>query len=790
MKKALKLSLRILATLAVLLILMCGGAYLYLKSTVPQYSGDVEFPSLESTADVYFDDFGIPHIIAEQKIDAYKVLGYIHASERMYQIEMMRRVGSGTLSEVLGKDFIETDKLFRSLLPEAKFTAQAEKYKGDSLKAWHRQTQAYIEGINQWISEDHTVPEFLLLGLEPDSFTVNDIQAIAGYMAYSFGLAQRTDPLVNWIQENLGPEYLENSGIDHYELEPYIPTTVGLEEPIYAIMQSSQKLIDKIPLAQWHGSNSWVLSGLMTKSGMPLLCNDTHIGYSVPQSWYEAHLRVGDFEFYGNFLPGVPFAMVGHNDHMAWGLTMLEHDDMDLFAEEFDETGQSYLHDGFWIGAQSREISIAVKDRPDTTVTIRHTHHGPIVNDMYEALPIEPPLSLWWDYARFDNNLLHAFYKLNNCNSMEAAATAASMIHGPGLNLTYGDVDGNIAWWTCAKIQDRNPGINSKLILDGTNKSHEPNGYYPFDKNPRSINPPWGFVYSANDQPGPIDSVFIPGYYKPNHRADQIKLLIHTRKDWTLEKMKDMITNVDSPIDAALYGEICSISQVTDLPNWNGEHETETVGPTIYYRALFHILRLAMEDELGEEKFETFLTTHWMKRSYALILQNENSPWWDNQETDTQESRDLIIKQALERSLDELKAELGPNMDDWAWETQHKLHMKHAFSESVGPLARFLNSERVGVRGGHETINQSGFKLTGEKENEIRVGSQMRIICDLSDPRSSVSISPAGQSGHFLSPYYMDQFEMYCAGEFRPQLQYNLKSNSANHLHFYPSNRY
>ena len=153
----------------------------------------------------------------------------------------------------------------------------------------------------------------------------------------------------------------------------------------------------------------------MTKSGMPLLCNDTHIGYSVPQSWYEAHLRVGDFEFYGNFLPGVPFAMVGHNDHMAWGLTMLEHDDMDLFAEEFDETGQSYLHDGFWIGAQSREISIAVKDRPDTTVTIRHTHHGPIVNDMYEALPIEPPLSLWWDYARFDNNLLHAFYKLNNC---------------------------------------------------------------------------------------------------------------------------------------------------------------------------------------------------------------------------------------------------------------------------------------------------------------------------------------------------------------------------------------
>lgn len=787
MKHTLKIILRILASLLILAMLLVMGGYLYLKSTTPQYDGEISMEILDKEVDIYFDDYGIPHIVAEEKTDAYRALGYVHASERMFQIEMMRRVGSGRLSEILGEEFIETDKLFRGLLPQAKFEAQAKKFERDSIKAWYKQTLAYLEGVNQWISEDHTVPEFLLLGMKPDSMTINDIQAISGYMAYSFGLAQRTDPLVNWIQENLGEEHLKNMGLDHFEGDPYIPTTNGFDEPVYSVMNASAKAINQVPLAQWHGSNSWVVSGSMTKSGMPILCNDTHIGYSVPQTWYESHIRVGDFELYGNFLPGIPFALVGHNDYMAWGITMLEQNDMDFYAEKFDDEKASYLHEDIWIGLHANQETIAIKGKKDTVVSIRRTHHGPIVNDVYEVLPDEPPLSLWWDYARFDNNLLYAFYKLNNCNSIDGAATAASMIHGPGLNLTYGDVEGNIAWWACAKLQKRTNSINTKLILDGTTKEHEPTGYYPFSKNPHSINPPWGFVYSANDQPGPIDSVFIQGYFKPHHRADRIKQLIPARSDWTLTRMKAVVTDVNSPLDAALYKELCSVSGHDDLPDWDGTHEVNELGPTIYYRALYHTLHKAMADELGEERFEVFLSTHWMKRAYADILMDENNPWWDDVSVDGIQTRESTIKLAVEQTIDELAFELGSNMNDWTWDTQHKLHLKHSFSESLGPFGFLLNSEPVGARGGHETLNQSGFKLTGQDHHEIGVGSQMRIICDLSDPRSSVSISPAGQSGHFLSPYYMDEFAKYCSGEFRPQLQYNLQSNCANHLKLSPS---
>ena len=742
---------------------------------------------LEKEVDVYFDDYGIPHIVAENKIDAYKAMGYVHASERMFQIEMMRRVGSGRLSEVLGEEFIETDKLFRGLLTPKKFETQTMKFERDSAQAWYKQTAAYLDGINHWISEDHSVPEFMLLGIEPDSMTINDIQAIAGYMAYSFGLAQRVDPLVHWVNENLGEEYLRDFGLNHYETEPYIPTTNGFAEPIYEVMHASANAIDRVPLAQWHGSNSWVISGSMTKSGLPLLCNDTHIGYSVPQTWYETHIRSGEFELYGNFLPGVPFALVGHNDHMAWGLTMLEQDDMNFFAEKFDKEGAAYLYESSWIGLHANQETIAVKDRPDTVVNIRYTHHGPIVNDVYDVLPDNPPLSLWWDFTRFDNDLLHAFYKLNNCSSIESAAAAASMIHGPGLNLTYGDVDGNIAWWACAKLQQRNNPVNTKLILDGTSSVHEPTGYYPFSKNPHSINPPWGYVYSANDQPGPIDSVFIQGYYKPHHRADRIKQLLPLRNDWTVTRMKPVITDVKSPLDAALYDELRSVASFDELPVWAGDHEINEIGPTIYYRALYHILHHAMADELGEDRFKVFLNTHWMKRGYALLLMDEQNPWWDDVSKEGNQTRDEIIKLGFEDAIEDLTSELGPDRNQWTWNTQHKLHLKHSFSESLGVFGSILNSESVGVRGGHETVNQSGFLLTADQLHEIKVGSQMRIICDLDDPRSSVSISPAGQSGNFMSPYYMDQFDKYCSGEFRPQLQHNLQSNCANLLRLSPS---
>ena len=785
---------RLFLAVVALVIIVTVGLWVFLEASVFQYQGNKELSGVSSEVRVHFDDYGIPHIEGSNKEDIYQALGYIHAGERMYQIEMMRRIGHGQLSEVLGAEFVKTDQLFRSLLPPDYLERQVKIMEMRENEEWYFWTKAYVKGINQWIDEKHSVPEFMILDIDPEPFTLLDIQAIAGYMAYSFGTAQRTDPLIDWVGKEWGSDYLKNMAVYHYNSEPYIPTFDLRLENQREVSASFAQISESLPIPAWHGSNSWVVSGKMTSSGKPILCNDTHIGYGMPQVWYESHLRTDDFEFYGNFLPGVPAALVGHNDFMGWGLTMLEQDDMDFYALKLNDDKTHYLSDSASIRLQTKEFQIGRKNLPDTMVTVLYSHHGPIVNDVFDSVSDSSPLALWWDYVKFDNHLLEAFYSLNNCDDVNTAEQAARMIHGPGLNLTYADTLNNIAWWACARIQNRIPENSGKFFLDGSTRLSEPQGYLPFTRNPKTINPPWEFVYSANDQPGPLDSIWIAGYYKPHQRASRIKELLISKSEWSIESMKDVITDVHAPVDkevALTFHELLEPlvnerSEILDLLEWDGNHELEDVSPTVYYKLLYFTLREAMMDELGDQ-FETFLTTHWMERSYPLLIDNAQSIWWDNSTTDKIESREEIILKAFELTVANLENAYGPNSKDWTWDKAHTSEFQHGFSKQSPFLGKWLNTPLKGVRGGHETVCHSGFYLKEDGPYEARVGPQMRIILDLSQPRNSISISPAGQSGNFCSPHYSNQYDLYCTGKFRPQNQAVIPEESDNLLWFTPS---
>lgn len=765
--------------LVTLFVLLALGGYLYYGSLSPKYKGDLALEGLSEEVIVHFDDYGIPHIQASNKADLYLSLGHTIASERLFQMEMMRRVGHGELSEILGSDFISTDALFRSLFPDSYFKAQCESLEHEENAEMLSEIEAYLTGVNQFIENGSTPLEFTLLGIEKRPFEKSDLFAIAGYMAYSFGLGQRTDPLVTYIQEELGSEYLLGLALFHETGADYIP---GFGESQLSSEMSKQLFgmsNQHFPVPLWEGSNSWVVSGELTESGKPVFCNDTHIAYSIPQVWYEAHLTSPGFNFYGYFLGGIPYALVGHNDAMAWGLTMLEQDDMDFYHEEVNFKKGTYVVDGTEKKLERQEFLLPVKDCGDTVISASYTKHGPLVSAFYDQIDSDLNVSLWWDYIRTENRLLQAFRQLNNCQNLEEAEFACSQIHGPGLNVTYADTANNIAWWACAKIQHRPSHVNSKCFIDGSKSENDPFGYYDFSLNPRIVNPSSNWVSTANNEPPPIDSVYIPGYYKPNHRADRIEHWLNSPINWSVETMKQVMIDVQSDIDGDLAKELKSILEKQELSaelapyltllDWNGRHETEDPSPVLYYRFLYNVLESAMLDELGKERFDNFLTTHWFRRNYPVLLRDPSSVWWDNSATSITESRDQLLLEAFKTSINELLVENG-SMETWEWGKNHSLTLEHPFAKESDLLASLLNIGPHPIRGGYETINQASFKLEKTTNYKVLVGSQMRIILDMGYMKDGISIAPSGQSGHRSSKHYKDQSELYRQGQFRPQL--------------------
>lgn len=762
---------RILVSLFLLVVILAATAYFILRSSIPEYDGEIA-GLCDTQVSVYFDDFGVPHIVADNNTDLYRAFGYVHAQERLFQMELMRRVGSGRLAEILGPDLVETDKLFRTIIDPQGVKQAVIHLSQPEFEKENAEVRAYLEGVNHFIANGSTPPEFLLQGIEKNPFTEEDLYYIASYMAFGFALGQRTDPLADRINDEWGPQYLADLSLHNDSNDHFIPS---FDSTDYVFLSGLVgQTLDRLPVPVLSGSNSWVVSGLMTNSGKPLLCNDTHISYSVPQSWYEAHLRSPEIDIYGNFLGGIPYALVGHTPELAWGVTMLEHDDMDFFHEQFDEEGAKYLSNDIWWEAHTREESIAVSGGDSIHLEVRSTHHGPIVTDLFEFQD-NKPVSMWWDYTKYPNLLLTAFRGLNNASDIEDAESSASLIHGPGLNLTAADVSGNIGWWSCAKFLKRPAHVNSKLILDGTG-ADEPLGAYPFSSNPKSVNPPWGFVYSANDQPAPLDSIIYPGYYKPSHRADRIKTLLPTRNDWTVEAMKSVMRDVKSPVDSACAALLIAhageqhSSEADELRGWTGTHEIDEVAPTIYYTLLYYSLQLALQDEIGEEGLDAFLWTHWMKRAYAPLIANEQTDWWDDVTTPDKESRGEILSRAWDLAIAALETTHGNDREQWSWGNAHTLELEHPFGQ-VGALRPFFNIAEQPTRGGHETVNQAGFRLNGEGKFRTKIGSQMRIIIDMADVENSVSVAPSGQSGHFMSQHYDDQAEMHRLGLFRPQLR-------------------
>jgi penicillin amidase len=775
-----KIVKRILLGLLLITLLVVVAGYIYLQTTKPTYSGELILTGLKEQVEVLYDEFGVPHIYAQNEEDAYFALGYVHAQDRLFQMEMIRRASGGRLSEILGPKLLKTDKLFRTLGINKFAREQADKFLSADTAGFQRAAHAYQKGINQFIKTGKTPIEFTIMGIPKEEFKAEDIYLAAGFIAFGFAEGLRLDPVLEKIKNDLGPEYLKDLAVQTPSNAVSLKNFNGKVKNTStdSLISFLNDALENIPVPLWQGSNGWVISGERTASGLPILENDTHIGYAQPAVWYEAHIEYPGFRFYGHHMAGIPFGLLGQNDFCAWGATMFENDDMDFFYEEMDDNGKVKYKDE-WAEIQWRKELIKVKDSFDIEIIIPATPHGNIINDVIEFTEGDKPVSLSWTLTQISNDALGSAYTWNHATSFAEFEKGASQFFAPGLNIMYADKGGNIAWWAVAKLPIRPPHVVSKFFLDGSSGKDEYLGYYDFSKNPHAINPPWGYVYSANNQPDSVDGVLYPGYYYPRSRAGRIEELLQENKKWTLDDMKSITLDVTSRMHADIAHEIALVLRstnkiefmeiVSQLGTWHGNHQAELTAPAIYNNILAQIMRMAMADEITDKAFETIAATSILKNSYEQFIKNEHSPWWDNRHTEDVETRTMIVENAAYKTISLLTEIAGEDPQNWKWGKIHTLTHNHAFN-SVKPLRSFFNVGPFEVSGGSEVLNNLHYKLDTTGYFPVDGGPALRKITDFGDPENGVTVSPTGQSGNVMSKYYNDQAEMFASGKFRKML--------------------
>jgi penicillin amidase len=400
------------------------------------------------------------------------------------------------------------------------------------------------------------------------------------------------------------------------------------------------------------------------------------------------------------------------------------------------------------------------------------------MNDLIEGLNKDKPVSLSWIYTQQPIRILDAVYILSHAKSKEGFHQGVALIAAPGLNVMYGDAKGNVAWWATGKLYKHHEGVNPNFILDGASGKDDIAEYLDFSKNPSAINPDWNYVYSANNQPEPIDGFLYPGYYLPEDRAKRITQLLNPKSDWDKEAVSKMIfdntSSVAPSIVKNLISEIDYISlsanekeAITILKTWNGSNDLNSIAPTIYNKWIYLYLKNTFEDELGAVNFKQFLGTHIVKQIIAKQIANKESVWWDNIQTKNQkETRKQMVSKSFIDAISALEKQLGNSVTDWTWNKVHTVEHQHPLGK-VAALRPLFNVGPFPVSGSTEVINNLFFDFTDNGNYLVKGGPSTRRIIDFSDIENSWSVLPTGQSGNPMSEHYMDQAPLYNEGRFR-----------------------
>ncbi|MCJ8170426.1 penicillin acylase family protein [Atopomonas sediminilitoris] len=768
---------RLLGFSALALAVAGFSAMAYLDGKTPKRSGELSLQALSAPVSVTYDTTGVPHIKAQNETDLYRALGYVQAQDRLFQMEMLRRLARGQLAEVLGEQLVPTDTLFRTLRLDQQARERAATF--DPSTPAGQALTAYLDGINQCLEQCATPLEFDLLGIPKRAFTVEDTYASAGYLAFSFANALRAEPVLSFIKDELGSDYLRMFDLNWYP-EGVVdrPLAQADWQSLGHLAALSAQALEGSGLPQFEGSNAWAVAGSRTQSGKPLLASDPHIRFAVPSVWYEAHLQSPTHELYGHFQALMPVPLLGHNSEFGWGVTMFQNDDMDLFAEKVNpDNPQQVWHRGAWVELSEEVVEIKVKGAEPVALTLQSSPNGPIINPAMGKVAGSTPISLWWPILTEQNPILEGFYDLGRADTLAKARAAVEQIEAPGLNIMYANAKGDIAWWAAAKLPQRSAPGNPTFILDGSLDDTTPQAFHPFSANPQEENPSRGYILSANHQPAPASGIDIPGYYNLPDRAQRLNHRLSTPGvRWNTDNSRAL--QLDSgtaygprtlaviiPTLRELVGDDDAQQALLDqLAQWDGDYRRDSQAASLFTSLSYAITRAAMADELGEDLFTALLSVRSFDTALPRLLADASSPWWNNVHSEASESRRDILVQAWQAALDEFDS----LADEGRWGASHTLTHLHPLGSQGGVLGWVFNVGPLAAPGGHETPNNLSSSM-GPAPWSVSYGPSTRRLIDFAAPEKSLGINPVGQSGVYGDQHYDDQAERYIRGEYRQQ---------------------
>jgi len=762
-------TLRILSLIVAISLALAAGAYLHLRRSLPQIEGEIRLAGVEAPVEILRDANGIPHVFASTVADAYFALGFVHAQDRLWQMEVSRRIGSGRVSEVAGPGPLDLDRMMRTLGLRRAAEANLQHYNA----ATRQLLDAYAAGVNAFLATDPVLPpEFWLTRVTPEPWSAVDSVLWTKVMALDLG--------GNWRNELLRMSLAGRVPLARIQefIPPYpgdAPLAIRELKPLYGAMA-----VPPSAPGAGGGSNSWAVSGARTESGKPLLANDPHLPLTIPPVWYFAHLSAPGLNVIGATLPGVPGVIVGRNDRLAWGFTNMGPDVQDLYLEKVLPDGRYLTPDG------AREFSIVketirIKGAPSQELTVRVSRHGPVVSDVQRvALPAGQVLALAWTALAEDDLTAQAVGGVARARDWASFVAAARDYGAPMQTISYADVDGNIGFIAPGRVPVRKRANDLKGLAPapGWDARYDWAGSIPYEELPRLLNPKGGAIVSGNQKILPPGyKPFITSEWQPPFRANRIAELLAATPKHNRDSFARMQMDIVSPAVRELLPHLLATPAATPhakaalarLAAWDGTMSAELAEPLIVVAWWRELTRAIYADELGPA-FRAAWSTRAQFVANVLANRDGQSRWCDDIGTPRVETCPEILAESLERALADLRKRYGDDPAKWRWGEAHFALSEHRPFSRVRWLAPFFEL-RVPVPGDAYSLNVGQSNFADEAAPYAsRHAPSLRAIYDLADPQASVFIHSAGQSGNPLSPHYSDFAERWTQGGYVPML--------------------
>ena len=758
-----------LIVVVALVVLAVGAIAAIFYRAMPDYAGAASLPGLSGEVRVYRDAYGVPHIFAPSMNDAARALGYIHASERLYQMEIQRRAGQGRLAEIAGADLVGVDRFIRTLgfyrLAQSSLAAlrpEARAY-----------LQAYADGVNAFLAthQGRLPPEFLILGDNPEPWKPADSLVWGKLMGLQLSSNYAVEEERALLAQKIPPEMARL-------LYPAAPagspiTTLPSGGAAHSEIPAARDRLGALIGVDHGASNEWVVAGARTETGKPILANDPHLGIEAPILWYLARIVTPGLSLKGATVPGLPVVLLGQNDHIAWGFTTADTDTQDLFVETVDPKNPSqYLTPD---GAQpfiEREEAIHVKNAPDVVLKVRATRHGPVLSDVDEKLAglagAGKVVALAFTGLGDHDTTTEAIIGVNSAQNWDQFLQALKSFQTPTQNIVFADTAGNIGFISPGLVPLRKSG-EGLMPAQGASGDNDWTGFVPFEQLPQVYDPPIGFLFNANNANVTDDHVPTFGRdWEENYRARRIQQFFDTIDKHSLDTSAMMQADIVSLAATDFLPFLKRIAPADEragqalamLAGWNGAMDKDRPEPLIFEAWLRALHRIMIEEKTGLP-----LSEEGPYDAMALFSLINDHPQW----CDVPQKPDPDCRATMTRALDEALALLarrdGADMSQWRWGKEHVAVLTHKLYSHVPLLDRLSDLSRPSS-GGFYTLDR-GEDFSPEADHPFartRAGA-FRGLYDLGDPDKSRFMIATGESGHIFSPHYGDLVPLWSEGK-------------------------